>query len=76
MNIQKYRDVNLKECVGYELKQHDHHGQYKVVGLGGLIIQPETGLFNHFSAGVGGKGAIDLVMHLEIAILKSNRIYR
>lgn len=68
MNIQKYRDVNLKELLeraGYELKQHDHHGQYKVVGLGGLIIQPETGLFNHFSAGVGGKGAIDLVMHLE-----------
>lgn len=68
MNIQQYREINLKELLeraGYELTQHDHHGQFKVVGLGGLIIQPETGLFNHFSAGVGGKGAIDLIMHLE-----------
>lgn len=68
MNIQQYREINLKELLeraGYELIQHDHHGQFKVVGLGGLIIQPETGLFNHFSAGVGGKGAIDLIMHLE-----------
>lgn len=68
MDLQKYNDINIAELLlraGYELKTHDSHGQLKVVGQGGLIIQPATGLYNHFSEGVGGKGAINLIMHLK-----------
>lgn len=68
MDFKKYRKADIAELLlhaGYKLEKHDSHGQFKVVGLGGLIIQPATGLFNHFSEGIGGKGAIDLIMHLQ-----------
>lgn len=73
MDLQKYNDINIADlllCAGYELKTHDSHGQFKVVGQGGLIIQPSTGLYNHFSEGKGGKGAISLIRHLQKCNLK------